>query len=308
MVMLLIGEMTLTSCSGRASVDTALPEGNTSTSTKTDQTKDDDNTLDSKDENTLLDSLDRLSSRVDKLNLKINEQRSENNNYKTAIENLKKKTSLSTLVSWVIMTISLIIAIFAFVRTNRVRAYGRRSRNDIEELKRSLTEVEERFMNVSRNMGASVSSLSSRDYKELLSRIYRIERYLDQYTQPKPTQQKTSNPVESNNVVSSEQYGFFGLPSKMSETGAYFKRLNESRDSEARFQVIVRNERAEFKPIEGTQYFNDLKSSDTIKMALDIQGCAPSEAKQMTVIKSGEAKLVDNRWVIIKNAIIVLSR
>jgi len=94
----------------------------------------------------------------------------------------------------------------------------------------------------------------------------------------------------------------------MSSTSAYFKHLFETRDSEARFSVIIRNNKAEFNLLEGNQFINEISSNDNIKFALELQGCAPSEATQMRTILPGEAVKEDNRWVIKKKAQIYLSK
>lgn len=262
----------------------------------------------SKEANAVLDSLTRINFDIAKINLKIAEQDNSLQKNESSIVELRRTTLLSILVACGIGIVSLIISILAIVKTKAANERVRRHRQEIEELKHSSTASEARFENATRNMGISVYRLQSREYQDLSSRIYRIECQMKGQSQPVSIGSGEDNTISINENPSNELNGYFGLPIQMSATKAYFKRLNQSRDAEARFSVVVKNNKAEFSPLKGRQYFNDMKSTDEVRLAFDVQGCASSEAVQMIVINPGEAILENNRWIITKKVKIELSK
>ena len=143
----------------------------------------------------------------------------------------------------------------------------------------------------------------------MASRISFIERQLDKMAQSQASVHKNviqDRPVLVNNQNINEQSGYFRLPVQKSLTEAYFKGFSISREADSHFSAYKRDKKAEFRPLEGTQYLNDMKSIDTIKMALEINGCALSEAKQMKIDEPGEAQKDGDRWIITKKATITL--
>lgn len=265
--------------------------------------------MDSNEKKQVLDSIKVLASQVETL---LKNQETNTNNLKemsNEMNDLKGTSHLYDFISWVIAAITLLVAVIALIKLNSVQKRANRHRKNIGELEHRINSLEQKTNSVPVRNKTANSGLSNSEYTTLTSRIYKIERQLEKMNQS-PIQESQhvvpSNPVSDERRLVNEQSGYFGLPTQMSLTEAYFKRLSDIRESDSRFTVEVRNDKAVFRPLEGTQYLNDLKSNDSIKMALDIQGCAPSEATQMKVILPGEAKKDGDRWIITKKATIAL--
>ena len=258
------------------------------------------NQISSEEEKAVLDSINRINNQLMDLNSKVSQQ-------ECTIKDNTRISVIAILVTLVIAIVSLIAAILAFVKAKGANTRSVRHRKEIEELKRSLSESEARVANILRNRGISDYGIQSREYSELSSRIYRIENQIQHQYHPIKPVRGINDVIVDKQTSSCEEHGYFGLPSKISETQAYFVRLESSRNPDARFDVNVKNGIASFKPLEGIRYLNDLRGSDTIKMSLEIQGDIPSGVTQMTLISPGEAKLENGRWVIIKKVIIRLS-
>ena len=304
MVVLIIGGMAMTGCED--SNATNNPESVTTNGQPESQTG--EKPLDSSEKKQVLDSINVLVSQIESLSKSQEANANNLDEVKKEISDLKGSSHLYDLISWVIAAISLLVAIIALIRLSSIQKRA----NDIGEIGQRVYSLEQKTNTVPVRTKTTSSGLSNSEYTSLTSRIYKIERQLERMNQGsayEPQNAVMSNPVtEIRRSSVNEQSGYFGLPTQMSLTEAYFKRLSDIRESDSRFTVEVRNERAEFRPLEGTQYLNDLKSNDSIKMALDIQGCAPSEATQMKVILPGEAKKDGDRWIITKKATIALYR
>ena len=308
MVVLIIGGMAMTGCED--SNATNNPESVTTNGQSESQTG--EKPLDSSEKKQVLDSINVLVSQIESLS---KSQEANANNLvevKKEISDLKGSSHLYDLISWVIAAIALLVAIIALIRLSSIQKRANRHRKDIGEIEQRVYSLEQKTNTVPVRTKTTSSGLSNSEYTSLTSRIYKIERQLERMNQGsayEPQNAVMSSPVtEIRRPSVNEQSGYFGLSTQMSLTEAYFKRLSDIRESDSRFTVEVRNNRAEFRPLEGTQYLNDLKSNDSIKMALDFQGCAPSEATQMKVILPGEAKKDGDRWIITKKATIALYR
>ena len=264
--------------------------------------------MDSNEKKQVLDSISVLVSQIETL--------SETNNNKLntiskEIADLKGASHLFDLISWIIAAIALLIAIIAIIKLNSVQKRSDRHRNELGNLEQRINLLEQKTVSSSTRAKSSYSGISNSEYASLASRISIIERQLDKISQSQTTIHQNivqNRPLSEVRPCTNELNGYFGLPTQMSLTEAYFKKLSDIRDSDSRFVVSIRDNKAEFRPIEGTQYLNDLKSNDDIKMALIMKGCAPSDAIQMTVILPGEAKKDGDRWIITKKATIALSR
>ena len=304
----LIGVLVISGCRNRTSEENENIENSISPENKGDE-KDTEEVTDSQNTKEDLDPIEIVNNRIEEINSNLTELNNKISNEESTVIDVKRNLSLSVIISWILSALSLIIAILAFNKIKTVIARIGRHRKEIEDLRQSLSESEARLMNASRNYGISKTRFSNNEDSNLSSRIYRIERQLEQIFQKiesKTIMDKSKSIKPS--FHGEEKNGYFGLPSKMSETDAYFKHFTEYRDSESRFSATVISDKAEFCPLEGTQYFNGLKSSDAIKIALDIKGCSPSEAIGMTVINPGEAILKNDRWVITKKVTIELSK
>lgn len=305
MAILIIGGITLTGCENS---NTSNPQQSNSEQTKQPT---EDKYMDSNEKKQVLDSINALVSQIETLS-KCQESNSNSlKNVSKEIADLKGASHLYDLISWVISAIALFIAVIAIIKLNSVQKRGDRHRNELGKLEQRISMLEQKTVSSPARTKSSYSGISNSEYTSLASRISIIERQLDKISQSQTTIHQNivqNRPLSEVRPYTNEQNGYFGLPTQMSLTEAYFKRLCDIRESDSRFSVSIRDNKAEFRPLEGTQYLNDLKSNDAIKMALDIQGCAPSEATQMRVILPGEAKKDGDRWIITKKATIALSR
>lgn len=301
MAALLIGGIAMTGCKDNNT------SGNQQSTTPTEQIEQQagDMVMDSEGKKQVLDSINEMVSKnQETINNDIEYESKE-------VSDLKGASRLYDLISWVIAAIALLVAVISLIKLNSVQKRADRHRKDIGDLERRISILEQKT-NVAptRNRTAN-AEMGSSEYTTLASRIYKIEHQLNTMNHSSISERKnlsSSNPGSDASRFVNGQSGYFGLPTPMSFTKAYFKRLSDIPESDSRFTVEVKNDKAEFRPIEGSQYLNDLRSFDTIKMALDITGCAPSEANQMSVVLPGEAKKDGDRWIITKKATIALSR
>lgn len=299
---LLIGGMAFTGCE-----DNNVSNSQQATPTpKQSESQAEANPMDSSEKKQVLDSINALGSQIETLT---NEQENITSDLKTVskeVSELKGSSHLFDLISWIVAAVALLVALITLIKLSSIQKRADRHHNDLMKLGQRISLLEQ---NPTRAK-STYSGISSNEYSSLISRISLIERQIDKMNQ---SQIAVPQNVVQNRPISdvlkdstSEQNGYFGLPTQMSLTEAYFKKLSDIRESDSRFTVSVKDTKAEFRPLEGTQYLNDLKSNDAIKMALEIHGCAPSEANQMKVLMPGEAKKTDGRWIIIKKASIYL--
>lgn len=307
MAVLIIGGMAMTGCED----SNATNNPQTVTTNGQPESQAGEKPLDSSEKKQVLDSINVLVSQIETLSKSQETNTNKLDEVTKEMSDLKGSSHLYDLISWVIAAITLLVALISLMKLNSVQRRATRHRKDIGELEHRINTLEQKTNTVPVRNKTANSGLSNSEYTTLSSRIYKIERQLERMNQSpiqEPQHIVPSNPVSYEKHIVNNQSGYFGLPTQMSLTEAYFKRLSDIRESDSRFTVEVRNDRAEFRPLEGTQYLNDLKSNDSIKMALDFQGCAPSEATQMKVILPGEAKKDGDRWIITKKATIALYR
>lgn len=303
MVAISIGGMAMSGCEDSDASNNQQPV----TTNGPSEPQAEEKSMDSKEKKAVLDSINIITTRVDELFAKIETQQSVIEKNQSNINDIKKTSSISTLVSWTLTFISMILAIFALIKTKNTNTRAGRNREEIDKLKQSLVDMESNLARSARNNNTGASTLSNRDYTDLSYRIAKLERL---YTQK---QALTTSSVELERGKKSVMpqiltlHGYFGLPSQMSMTEAYFKKFEEIRDSESRFTVEIKNEKAVFEPLlESTKLLNGIKSGDVIKFALEFQGCALSEATQMKVTSAGEAIKKDGLWIITRKALISL--
>lgn len=308
---LLIVGMAFTGCDDETSAGT-LTGQSTIGQPDTTKIKEPEKAMDSKEKKAVLDSVNMVNSRVDDLSSKINTQNTAIEDNKSTIDDLKKSLSMSTLISWIVAAISLIVAIIAIVKVNSVSARAARHRQEIEELKGSIHDLDLRYSNSSRPKVSTSNNVTYSEYSALSSRVSKIERYLDSQSHT-PTiraqEQVGNNHSTIIEPISAEKNGYFELPSQM-PTSAYFRRLLETKGSDARFAVVIKqNNKAEFSVFDSSlSYLRTMTTSDTAKLAIEFIGCSSDEATQMRQIMPGEAVLEDGRWIITRKAQVNLSR
>lgn len=307
-VILIIGVSTITSCdSGNASynmdarnaqlVGDSLPVGDTL-----------------RGQSQLLDSINGLLLQIKELREAEEANTAELNNLSDEVGSIKGSSKVGALICWVGFVIAVVMSIIAFAKVKAINRRANRHRYDINMLDQELKNLSASSVSSSGRVKPTSQTISRSEYSSLTARIGELERQLNQDAIKHDKILSGKADVEDRKpdaealTPNHATTGFFGLPIQMSLTDAYFKRLSDSRETGSRFSAVVKNSGAEFSPLEGQQYLNDLRSNDAIKMALDIRGCAPSEATQMAVIMPGVAKKDGDRWIITKKATIALSR
>lgn len=304
MVVLIIGGMAMTGCEDSNASDNLQ----TIPTDERPESRPGVTTLDSNEIKQVLDSINVLLSRIEASS---KSQEANTNKLDEVTKEISDLRGLSNLYDFILLTIAaiaLLVAMISLIRLSSIQKRANRHRKDIEEIKYRVYSFEQKTNAVPVRAKTTSSELSNNEYISLISRINKIEYQIDKIKPPIIPGPPLVGPPDVRHTSIDEQSGYFGLPTQMSLTKAYFKRLSDIRESDSRFTVEVRNDKAEFRPLEGTQYLNDLKSNDSIKTALDIQGCAPSEATQMRVILPGEAKKDGDRWIITKKTTIALYR
>lgn len=267
-----------------------------------------------REQSQLLDSINALLVQIKELRETEGAHAAKLDNLSNEVGNIKGSSNVGALFCGAGVVISVLLSIIAFAKVKALKKRANRHRYDINQLDQELKNISANSVTSSGRVKSTSPTISRSEYSSLTSRIDELERQLnkdaikhDPIMSSKAAvddRKADAEALTSNHATT----GFFGLPIQMSLTDAYFKRLSDNRETGSRFSAVVRNSGAEFKPLEGQQYLNDLRSNDAIKMALDIQGCAPSEATQMAVIMPGVAKKDGDRWIITKKATIVLSR
>lgn len=249
-----------------------------------------------------LDSIATINAKVESLSKKIDEQSKSNSQFETDLKKYQQRYSVLILIVFTIGTISLIMAIVAFVKVAKTKKSSSRHRDEIEQLKALIYKLDLWIQN------QSSQKVTSSGNNQLSTRLTTLEKQISKLgTLAQQTANINSPVVSDDNVVKDTKTGYFGMPSKMSETSAYFKCILGSRsDSEARFIAKINGDTAEFEPLEGQACLNDFKTSHSLKLAFDHSGCVlPIEANSFTVITPGVAKLEESRWIITKKAKIV---
>ncbi len=291
--------------------DSKIPKTEQGTTSETKSETTDENSTTPEDSKQVMDNISDIAAHIETLSKEAESNTSNITKISKDISELKGLSNLLDLISWGIAAMALVVSIIALIKLNSLKKHASKNRDEVEELEHRIYILEQKHASAPLRAHFVKSGIESSEYSSLISRISYIERKLDKMsvkspmTRPKEVPQDSTLDTQRN---TSEQTGFFGLPSQKSLTEAYFKRLTDTRESDSYFKVIVQDNKAEFKIIEGTQYLNEIKSNDDIKMALELEGCAPTEATQMNIILPGQAQKDGERWIITKKAIIALIR
>lgn len=258
----------------------------------------DKDSLSSKEKQAVMDSISKLEVQIKAIDESVK-------THDDGISALKKTAWDAKLWFYIALGIAvlyLIIAVICIIQLIKLNERVNRHRHDIEGLR----------YNIQTNSATSQSYQPQRqtssvgnEYYSLAAKVKDLEQKFAQAESSKRTPKVVQQPARGN--ATTEQIGYFGVPSQMSQTEAYFRKLIESAsDSDVRFSATVTDNRAKFEPKEGM--ISSLKSSDTMKLAVETTGCLLSDATSMKTIKPGEAELRDSRWVITKKALIHLQK
>lgn len=200
--------------------------------------------------------------------------------------------NLLILIAFTVAALALVIAGISIYLLNKQQESIKRHRQEIESLKAKNS-------NIQTGQLPSQTAKVNSDHLNLTNRVLVLERMLSQIQAPQT--QAASQPVAVK--ATPVQTGYFGVPSQMSQTQAYFKKLiKTASDSDVRFQAVIKGNKADFTPLVGEMYLASLKSSETMKLAVETTGCLLSDATSMTALTPGKAEFRDGRWVITEKA------
>lgn len=292
-ISILVCGLSFAGCESDAPVDTSQ------TGTKMIENPD---SLDSKEKKEVMDSISKLTDKFAEVKESISMQETEITELKRTVTDTKKSITLLSIIAVSSAVIALILACGSIYLINKLQTRITRHRNEIEDLKSKVLIATSGQQS---SQSSSQTSKLSKDYDSLVARVQTLEHKVA-LVQPSMHAQRVAQQAVPKKVTT-ELIGYFGIPSKMSETEGYFKKLiNSASDSDVRFSATIKGNHAEFKPREGESYLGSFKSSETFKLAVTVTGCLLSEATAMNTVLPGQAELIDSRWVITRKAIINL--
>jgi hypothetical protein len=254
----------------------------------------------------VLDSIRAIAMKADSLDRAQHDFDTRLSDVNNQLTETKRASSLYLLIAFCCAAIALIVAIMACSKTRNIKARLDRHRKDIDEQKLQLGNMQYSLGNGHSSTIRSTST--SDDYYKLASRLSSVELQLRSISQPNNRIEDQQSHVIGQPVIQTSNV-YFGTPSQAQGDSAYFKKEFKHRDSEVMFSAVITGDNAEFRPIEGdTASLGTLKSSDTMKLAVQFEGCAPSEANSMQVILPGIAKFDGERWYIRKKTLVRLMK
>lgn len=215
------------------------------------------------------------------------------------------------LISLAVSVIAILTSIIALIKISGLSKRSTRQRDDIEMIKYKLTHPTNQPSTIS--TGSSIlSGNSAATISALTRRVAELERRISSFPPSKPGpngSDKGTIPATPNgtgdSVPKPEPSKYFGMPQKMSATQAFFRSLLDSSSmADAYFTASVSGVTAEFTPMSTPAKFNDFRTSETLKLAVEIEGCAPNNANSMTIKRKGLATKNNNNWEITQKAII----
>lgn len=263
------------------------------------QTKDNNSKSEIPSFESLTNKIETIDSINDKQTTKIDIQESN-------LKGQERNLLLWGCIAFTLFIISILISVISFLKIKGLRRRLNSHREGIKKINEAINDITSQLTNLPRLKASSTPG--DRDLKNLSNRIAKLESFLNQAgVSPTPIQSiKNANSPNTKENYGASQFppkAFFGIPSRMSETSGYFKELFASPDNaDARFSTTIRDNIAEFSPLDGTRYYNEFKSSDALKLSVDFIGSIPTEIRSMTIIKPGKAKYEGSIWVIVDKA------
>lgn len=257
----------------------------------------DENASESDSNRLVADTLNGMKERIKELETMVSETKSDVDSLKTKSEETKSNKFREICLLGVGL-IGIVMAIAAIHIANKQKKRLNRDRNDIENLKKQFSD----FNNTTVKCNSTVSHVPSGEYSELLRRISSLEGFRNQLkanASQSGVSQQSSMPTDKNT-----RHGYFGTAIVGKGGKGYFKKLL-SNGEDARFSVQVVDENAEFEPI---VQVDAITSIDAMDLAIEFEGVSKSEAINMSVKQNGVAKLMDEKWIIIQKAVVILKK
>lgn len=251
----------------------------------------------------VLDSIANLHSNIDKVNSDFTRKSTE----------MDEEVSSLRCMVWALggfCVLCLFLSFMVVMWCKKLKEQGIQHRADIKALSARIGNG---------NVAASsvVGKPSTNEYLELKSKIAKLEDKISGLNRigipTQSTQQPKSNPNTNPNNVggpsSKEEKvvkAYFGNPT-MGDKDGYFKKVLDSKDSDARFVAEIRGDKATFKPLTDSDAAKKtLLTSDQMKLAVEFSGCSLSEMKGMEITAGYVEKKENGRWVIKNKARVIL--
>lgn len=211
-----------------------------------------------------------------------------------SIKEASESNYLYVIITFIIAIVGLAIAFVNFFNVKNLTTRINRHRGDINELKsKDFKQPQTQQHQQPRNGKPQQSA----EVIELQRRVAELESKLAALTKAEQPQPKSSNNSQKS------RHAYFGLPTSNGST-RYFSKEEASREG-VWFEASISGTTASFRPCVDCQ---SLTSFDALDKAIDFQGVLKSEATSMRVNQPGMATFKGGKWVIIKNAVVVLSK
>ena len=222
------------------------------------------------------------------------------NELKESLQEDKARNTWCVLIAWAISFISSIIAVVSLVKVSKLNSRLNRHRNDIEQLKRDISNINFRPQ---QQVRPSSKTVSVQEFSALANRVTKIENTIMNNTSNvsnRDFNRSTNIPKEEPKEISKN--GYFGTAVCGEGGNGYFRKLLDSSE-EARFRVNVMGDFATYEPMVP---LNAIKSSDAMDLAIEFEGATKNEATDMTVKYKGKAQKMGDKWIIINKVVVTL--
>ena len=181
-----------------------------------------------------------------------------------------------------------------------------RHREEIESLRQLLNErrFEPNVTGTKRTNYSASSSIPNNEISDLSRKIQHLENELLKI-QKTTLVHGTPTPSTITPPIKPTRIGYFGTAISGENGTGYFKKVLESKDSDARFSAQIIDGSANFEPIAS---LSSIKSSDYMDLAVEFEGVSKNEATDMSVHYKGLAQQIGDKWIIVKKAVITLKK
>lgn len=262
-------------------------------------------------------SLENLQKRVDELETNIIEISDEQetisqvfSDYKKEVKSKKNSQSKLLLLSCMLGFLGVVLGILSLLRLGNYKKRLDWNEGELEELRKRKSENKDAIdgnVSAKRVNSVSSSSLPPAEVVDLLGRVKLIEGGLAELSAWVRSNQAVQI-SETDKMTRTEQVaakkGYFGSAIGGERGRGYFKKLLETRE-DARFSAQVYGIEARFRPIVPV---GAILSSDAMELAVEFSGVPKNMAVAMEIESEGEARLLDDKWVIVEKVKIILKK
>ncbi len=234
--------------------------------------------------------IDGLSSKIDDLAVK-SEQFG---------KDLKDTEATSSKIKWAILAcailglIALAVAILLYWMLKKVNQILKNHRFEINKLKAETKKPGVNVRTPAKTQPVKATLPDNDELARLTQRIQNLEREIGAIKNPVPT----TNVSEKAPV----SQGYLGAIVKAGQ--GYFRGILSSNGDEARFSANIVEDTLEFAPLT----LQIATSYDYMDWAVEFTGVSRGEAKNMTITSQGLATRQGEKWVIIKKAVVKLTK